>query len=253
MATESNVNNENLGERSSTFKKSMGRVSRKVHKAEREKLKRNQFNELFLELGQALEPDRQNNGKASILIDATRVLRDLFAHVEFLKTENAALLTESRYIAEEKNELRDEKLVLEAEIEKLQSELQQKIESNALRDPPPHNAHSHDANSVPTPLSVEHVPPHVVGPVLVIPLHPDPHLESDSGFNGGGASVSVRNSQPNVSVSNSESRLNLRRPHPRYPTPDDSWAEELLKQPRNLQVDSADSVGVASVYNAGFD
>ncbi|KAK1258146.1 Transcription factor bHLH47 [Acorus gramineus] len=36
-------------------KKNPGKVPRKIHKAEREKLKRDHLNELFVELGNALE------------------------------------------------------------------------------------------------------------------------------------------------------------------------------------------------------
>jgi len=45
------------------------------------------------------EPARQNNGKASILGDATRILRDLIVQVESLRKENVALVTESRYVS----------------------------------------------------------------------------------------------------------------------------------------------------------
>ncbi|KAL0343893.1 UNVERIFIED_CONTAM: hypothetical protein Sangu_1276700 [Sesamum angustifolium] len=37
-----------------TSKKSTGKVPRKIHKAAREKLKRDQMNELFLDLGRTL-------------------------------------------------------------------------------------------------------------------------------------------------------------------------------------------------------
>lgn len=45
------------------------------------------------------EPDRQNNGKACILSDTTRIVRDLIAQVESLRKENAALQTESHYVS----------------------------------------------------------------------------------------------------------------------------------------------------------
>lgn len=45
------------------------------------------------------EPERQNNGKASILGDATRLVRDLIQQVESLRKENAALVTESHYVS----------------------------------------------------------------------------------------------------------------------------------------------------------
>lgn len=45
------------------------------------------------------EPAPQNSGKASILTDATRILRDLILQVESLRKENVALVTESRYVS----------------------------------------------------------------------------------------------------------------------------------------------------------
>lgn len=45
------------------------------------------------------EPTRQNNGKASILGDATRLLRELLSQVHCLKRENVALLSESHYVS----------------------------------------------------------------------------------------------------------------------------------------------------------
>jgi len=46
-----------------------------------------------------LEPDRQNNGKACILSDTTRMLKDLLSQVESLRQENGSLKNESRYVA----------------------------------------------------------------------------------------------------------------------------------------------------------
>ncbi|CAN6226702.1 unnamed protein product [Urochloa humidicola] len=65
---------------------------KKVHKAEREKLKRDHLNDLFVELGNML--DRQNNGKACILTDNTRILRDLLVQVESLRKEHSNLQNE---------------------------------------------------------------------------------------------------------------------------------------------------------------
>ncbi|KAL5992124.1 hypothetical protein ACLOJK_013039 [Asimina triloba] len=135
---ESNTVVENSASRPLANRKNSGKVPKKIHKAEREKLKRDHLNELFLELGQALDvvvpsdermdiivtnpysnldilwtskidiravdwflkhdPARQNNGKASILGDATRLLRELLTQVECLKKENVALVTESSYV-----------------------------------------------------------------------------------------------------------------------------------------------------------
>jgi hypothetical protein len=43
--------------------------------------------------------DRQNSGKATVLGDAARVLRDLFTQVESLRKEQSALLTERQYVS----------------------------------------------------------------------------------------------------------------------------------------------------------
>ncbi|MCL7040540.1 hypothetical protein MKW94_013716 [Papaver nudicaule] len=100
-ATEVNLGPEKSGGRSFRNKRNNAlKVPKKIHKAEREKLKRDYMNELFLELGNVLEPTRQNNGKASILDDATRLLRDLLTQVKSLKKENVALLSESHYFLE---------------------------------------------------------------------------------------------------------------------------------------------------------
>ena len=43
--------------------------------------------------------DRQNSGKATVLGDAARVLRDLVTQVESLRKEQSALLTERQYVS----------------------------------------------------------------------------------------------------------------------------------------------------------
>jgi len=45
------------------------------------------------------EPDRQNNGKACILSDTTRILKDLLSQVESLRKENNTLKNESHYVS----------------------------------------------------------------------------------------------------------------------------------------------------------
>jgi hypothetical protein len=39
-----------------------------------------------------------NNGKASILIEASRLLKDLLCQIQSLKKENVSLLSESHYV-----------------------------------------------------------------------------------------------------------------------------------------------------------
>lgn len=99
------------------------KAPRMIHKAEREKHKRDLLNDLFAELGEMLEADRQTNGKACILTDTTRILRDLLSQLESLRKENSTLQNESHYVTMERNELQDENDVLRNEILGLQNEL----------------------------------------------------------------------------------------------------------------------------------
>ncbi|OVA09038.1 Myc-type [Macleaya cordata] len=227
MANEVNVVLKEPVCRSFSNKKKQGKVPKKIHKAEREKLKRDKLNDLFFELGNALEPNRQNNGKASILADATRLLQSLLAQVESHKKENASLLSESNYVTIEKNELRDENAIIEAEIEKLQTELQERILSE-----PNWNAaglaQSQNKSSIlqlpedhpNLPVIDQPLQPPVVGPVLVIPLH-DLHSFSE----------------PGTAHTPPKPALSISRPHARYPTPSDSWPSQLLakQQPKPSQ------------------
>lgn len=108
------------------------KVPKKIHKSEREKHKRDKQNDLFSELGTMLEPDRQNNGKACILGDTTRILKDLLSQVESLRKENSALKNESHYVALERNELHDDNSMLRNEILELQNELRMRLEGNPI-------------------------------------------------------------------------------------------------------------------------
>ncbi|XP_010258393.1 PREDICTED: transcription factor bHLH47-like [Nelumbo nucifera] len=202
-------------------KKSHGKIPKKIHKAEREKLKRDHLNELFLELGNALEPARQNNGKATVLGDATRILQDLLAQVECLKRQNAALLSESHYVTIEKSELREENSALEAEIEKLQSELQERVQCKpawAAASAPLQNkssgSHLPEDHHLTLPvLDSTLQPAPVVAPVFVIPVHCDLQVYPEP--------ETVQTCKPPSQVS---------RPHARYPTPSDSWPAQLLAE-----------------------
>ncbi|PKA50727.1 Transcription factor bHLH47 [Apostasia shenzhenica] len=170
-------------------RKNYCKVPKKIHKAEREKLKRDQLNDLFFQLGYALDSARQNNGKASVLSDAARLLRDLIAHVGSLRKENSALLSESQYVTVEKNELQDENGGLQAEIQRLKSELlRERIDGD------------------PASSSSPSLPP----PVFVLPLQQLEELPS-----------------PPVAKPPSSSHV-VSRPHARYPTPCDSWPQEFL-------------------------
>ncbi|KAG8090565.1 hypothetical protein GUJ93_ZPchr0011g28372 [Zizania palustris] len=116
----------------SVDKRSQEKAPKKTHKAEREKLKRDQLNDLFIELSSMLDPDRQNSGKATVLGDAARVLRDLVSQVESLRKEQSALLTEHQYVSSEKNELQEENITLRAQILELHNELCARMGNNSL-------------------------------------------------------------------------------------------------------------------------
>ncbi|KAG5248831.1 hypothetical protein OIU76_004474 [Salix suchowensis] len=189
-----------------------GKVPKRIHKAEREKLKREQLNELFLELASALELSQPNNGKAFMLCETTRLLKDLHTQIESLKKENVALSSESHYVTVEKNELREEKSALEHQIGKLHSELQMRAASQSKPDlnaPPPEFLQPPHlpADSFRLP-SVDAVALQQTPTVFVVPISPD-HVQ---GFPMATSNVS--------------------KPHPRYPTAADSWPSQLLREKR---------------------
>ncbi|XP_020575618.1 transcription factor bHLH47-like [Phalaenopsis equestris] len=107
--------------------KNQSNSSKKIHKAEREKLKRDRLNELFQELSRDLDPLGLSSCKASILADATRALRDLLARRKKLRDEHTALVSESHYITLERDELQAENLTLKSDIGMLQNELNQML------------------------------------------------------------------------------------------------------------------------------
>ncbi|KAJ1418368.1 Myc-type, basic helix-loop-helix [Sesbania bispinosa] len=102
-------------------------AARKVQKADREKLRRDRLNDHFHELGNALDPDRPRNDKATILTDAIQMLKDFTTEVNKLKMEHKALSEESRELMQEKNELREEKASLKSDIENLNAQYQQRV------------------------------------------------------------------------------------------------------------------------------
>uniref|UniRef100_A0ACD5UK57 Uncharacterized protein n=1 Tax=Avena sativa TaxID=4498 RepID=A0ACD5UK57_AVESA len=108
------------------------KAPKKIHKSEREKRKRGTQNDLFSELGAMLEPDRQNSGKACVLGDTTRILKDLVSQVESLRKENITLKNESHYVVLERNELRDDNSMLRSEIMELQNKLRMSQQSNPI-------------------------------------------------------------------------------------------------------------------------
>ncbi|KAJ6339190.1 hypothetical protein OIU77_007194 [Salix suchowensis] len=186
-----------------------GKVPRR--KAEREKLKREQLNELFLELASALELSQTNTGKASILCETTRLLKDLLTQIESLKKDNVALLSESRYVTVEKNELREETSVLENQIGKLQGELESRVAAQSipvLNVPPPEfQPPNFPGDSFRLPAldaSAAAAAMQQAPAVFVVPIRPD-HVQ--------GLPMTTSN---------------VRKPHARYPTATDSWPSQLL-------------------------
>ncbi|KAI4343861.1 hypothetical protein L6164_011161 [Bauhinia variegata] len=199
--------------RSCPGKTNQAKVPKRIHKAAKEKMKREHLNELFVDLANAIELSQQNSGKASILCEATRLLKDLLGQIEFLKKENASLLSESRYVTMEEKELKEENSTLETEIEKLQGEIQARM----ARSKP-------DMNVLP-PLEIQ-APEQTVGDSLQLPTL-EPTMQQGSAV----LVVPFRphfQSAPNAAELSLKSSSNISKPHPRYPTPADSWPSQLL-------------------------
>ncbi|EOA24658.1 hypothetical protein CARUB_v10017931mg [Capsella rubella] len=212
-----------------------GKVPKRVNKAVRERLKREHLNELFIELADTLELNQQNSGKASILCEATRFLKDVFGQIESLRKEHASLLSESSYVATEKNELKEETSVLETEISKLQSEIEAKVNQSKPdlnTSPAPEYHHHHYQQQHPElaaqfpglPIfkgagyqqSAATLPPPAT--VLVLPIQPDPQTQDISEMTG--------HVQTQTSLMYNTS--NVSKPCPRYASAADSWSSRLL-------------------------
>ncbi|KAI3452316.1 hypothetical protein Pfo_008981 [Paulownia fortunei] len=201
--------------RSCPSKKSPGKVPRKIHKAAREKLKRDHINELFLDLGKTIDLDHPNNGKASLLRETIRLLGELLTQVDNLKKENVTLLSESNYVTIERNELVEETSTLDAQIKRLQREINERANcSNLDVSQPQSNATTQlPEDHVAFPLvglASESTP--AVGPVFVMPLH-----HESQGF---------PSSFPEVNMPKVPSSVS--RPCPRYPSSSDSWPSHIL-------------------------
>ncbi|CAG7886195.1 unnamed protein product [Brassica rapa] len=98
--------------------------SRKIQKAEREKIRRDKLKDQFLELGDALDLNRPKSDKTSIIIDTIQILKDLMTQVDRLKAEYVALSQESRELIQEKRELREENSSLKSDMEILSAQCQ---------------------------------------------------------------------------------------------------------------------------------
>ncbi|KAL1334121.1 hypothetical protein HN51_063004 [Arachis hypogaea] len=204
----------------SSGKTNQGKVPKRIHKAEREKMKREHLNELFLDLANVLDLNEQNNGKASILNETARLLKDLLCQIESLKKENSSLLSESHYVTMEKNELKEETASLETQIEKLQVEIQARVtQSKPDLNAPPHVEIEppEQANFTGQSLQFPPMEPNLQqGPaVFVVPYRP--------GFQAAFSAPTVAEVTPKPSSA-------ISKPHARYPTPADSWPSLLLGQ-----------------------
>ncbi|KAL4566529.1 hypothetical protein LXL04_030645 [Taraxacum kok-saghyz] len=188
-----------------TTKKNPGKVPKRIHKAEREKMKREHLNELFLELAGALELSEQNSGKASILGETTRAVKDMIDQIKSLKKENATLLSESQYVMVERNELEDETCGLQKQITELKNIIKERTVNVNVNVSAQTNL---DLNAP----AVESHEPQYINPVFVIPAcHP-----------------------PSVAIDNNTPMTNVSKPYPRYPTPSDSWPLQLLEKPSRV-------------------
>nr|GMC74257.1 transcription factor bHLH47-like [Ipomoea batatas] len=185
-------------------KKSKGKVPKRVHKAEREKMKREHLNDLFLSLANALEMPEQINGKASILNGAIQSVKELLAQIEQLRRGNATLLSESQYVSMEKTELQDENCALVDQIGKLQSEIKDRRVELSL-----------DLNLAPPECqqpSTSETAFQITNPVYVVPqVYPLPGAAQPAPM------------PPPVS-----------KPLPRYPTLADAWPSQILEKQGDL-------------------
>lgn len=182
-------------------KKNLGKVPKRIHKADREKMKREHLNQLFLKLADALEMGEQNSRKASILGETSRSIKSMLDKIKSLKKENAALLSESQYVKLEKNEIEDDTCSLQIKIGELKRLIKEekKLDLNA----PPIEIESQE----PPYLNLMEDGP-ILNPVFMFTASPNFQVDGDGG---------VVKAASNVS-----------KPHPRYPTSLDSWPFQLL-------------------------
>lgn len=203
----------NVVSRLTSDTKKQGKVPRRIHKAEREKQKRDHMNVLFLELSKAIEPANMSNGKASVLKDTIRLLKELLTQLDCLKKENTTLLSESHYVNVEKDELYEENSVLKGQIQKLRSDIEERYHSQASINL---NSAQSEINPVAFQPPEDHFKlpssdnasqaPSVVGPVFILPVQHESQLVPQS----------------DIAASN------VSKPQPRYPSASDSWPSHIL-------------------------
>ncbi|GMH01353.1 hypothetical protein Nepgr_003192 [Nepenthes gracilis] len=192
-----------------------GKVPKRVLKAERERLKREQLNDHFSKLASVLDLSEQNNGKACILREAIRLVTDMLSEIQCLRRDNAALLSEWQYVTTEKDELKDENSALESQIKKIQSEIEERVAQSkpdlnvVPRECWQAETASHFADAPPASFPAVDPTlqqPPILGPLYVIPVGPD------------------------VQAFSKPAPSNVSKPHARYPTLADSWPLQLLEK-----------------------
>lgn len=167
------------------------------------------------------EPDRQNNGKACVLGETTRILKDLLSQVESLRKENSSLKNESHYVALERNELHDDNSMLRTEILELQNELRTRMEGNPVWS----HVNTRPALRVPYPTTgvfpVQHLPHLPVTTTAAFPQQQPVIIEQHYAATPRELqlfpeSASSEDSEPSQEHGISD---HVTRPQARYPTP----------------------------------
>ncbi|KAG2327964.1 hypothetical protein Bca4012_037000 [Brassica carinata] len=202
-----------------------GKVPKRINKAVRERLKREHLNDLFIELADSLElNNQQNSGKASVLCEATRFLKDVFGQIESLRKEHTSLLSESNYVTTEKNELKEETTVLETEISRLKSEIEARV-----------NQSKPDLNNSPAPEYHHHhyqQHPELASQFSGLPIFQGAGFQQSSAATPTpGARVLVLPMQPDLQKQAPlmcTKSSNVSKPCPRYASAADSWPSRLL-------------------------
>ncbi|BAT79658.1 hypothetical protein LR48_Vigan10g234000 [Vigna angularis] len=199
--------------RSCSNKQKQEKFPKRIRKAEREKEKREQLNELFLGLAATLDLKEQNNGKASILRESIRLLKDLFSQIESLKKDSVSLLSETHYVTMEKNEMVEENCVLKSQIEKLAGEIEARVVQcrHNLMNPFPEPEKITEFSGENLQLSSTEGAVQQGHAVLVVP-------------------ISTNHGPHNVVEQIPKPKSTITKPHPRYPTQMDSWPLQLLAE-----------------------
>ncbi|XP_073278733.1 transcription factor bHLH104-like [Primulina huaijiensis] len=119
-------------------------------KACREKIRREKLNDRFVELSAILEPGKPvKTDKLAILGDTIRILGQLKTESQESSEMNEKLLEEIKTLKAEKNELREEKLVLKADKERIEQQLKSMAVPSTGFIPPHPPLYQTPANKMP--------------------------------------------------------------------------------------------------------